>query len=193
MQSLGYLNSTQGAMSSYLNLALSLLLEVCCCSPPNKAQMWTQILINEDCPSRVSVKPVLISCSGPDQTLSQPYYCETERVWWAPLCRTRELLSSSRTHSHKEIPVPFSVHDLESRHSPWDKAVPALQTSTRNLHFKQLLQGSKSQVRNYPLLKHQLHLPRAGNKAQCFVQLSLCQLILSALNRLKLLLLSCPL
>lgn len=162
-------------MSSYLNLAMSLLLEICCCPQSNTAQMLTQILINKELPSILSVKPVLISHSGPDETLSQAYYLEQNRM--SSPAEEDSSSSSSRTHSNEMSFPPLCAQpgvqvQLSSGQS--QRPVPALRTSMWNLHLKQLLQGSKSQARKYPFLQHQFHLPTAGNNARCFAQLTLC-------------------
>lgn len=134
-------------MSSYLNLAVSLLLEICCCPQSNKAQMLTQILINKDLPSIFSVKPVLIRCSGPDETLSQSYYSETEQDGEYLPAEEDRSSSSSRTRSNEEISFPFSVQGLESRHScPWDKGKAYASTKDKYVEFPSQASSSRQQV-----------------------------------------------
>lgn len=96
--------------------------------------------------------------------LSQPYCFETEQDdEYLPAEASSS--SSSRTLS-SEIVLPPSA--LCMAWTP-GTAVPgqsqrpltALTTSTWNLRLKQL-QGSKSQARKYPFLRHQFHLPTAG-------------------------------
>lgn len=133
-------------MSSYLYLAMSLLLEICCCPQSSKAQMLTQILTNKDLSSIFSVKPVLISCSGPDQILSQPYYSETEQDDEHLPAEEDSSSSSPRTQPWDLFPLLCARAGVQAQLplGQSSRPVPALKTSMWNSHLKQLLQGSKS-------------------------------------------------